>query len=587
MSTDTAFLKQRRQTWYFQMAVPRDLQEPLATLRGKPQPTQVIVETLNTRDKVEAQRLRWDKHREALELFDRLRGKKTLTLAEIEEAAETTMQQFLRTADAGAKQGRPVAWGVSETLGGDGEAGEYGGLYEQLDRLREALGREDWSIVADQVAQVIARTAADVSKGSRAYTELCRSQLQALIEATKGRMAFLRGEGYEPARPFTTPVVDPVALTVQRPSLVRKNLVPATKGEKFSDVAARYVTERMRDPSAAWTQQTRAQNETTFRLFSDYLNGSALAAVVREDAGKFLDAIATLHPDYGRSPASKGLTLSVLLEKFGGRGEGLTNKTLNRHTTALNKFFKWAKRNGLYSDDNPFSGALRQTGKKSATMYMPLNPDELTKLFRSPLLKDTPRAQRVAPEIHSTNSALLWVPLIAGFSGMRSEEICQLRVDDVKKERGVWYFNVTEENGGKVKTEAGIRRVPIHSTVLRAGFLEYWRHAKVDPSGQLFPGLKRGGPDGKFNHYITKRIGTFFEAIGITRDRVTFHSLRKNVGTALERARVPESEAVQILGHDKMTMSYSVYSLGLDLPALRETVEKIQYPGLDLKHLEA
>jgi hypothetical protein len=55
----------------------------------------------------------------------------------------------------------------------------------------------------------------------------------------------------------------------------------------------------------------------------------------------------------------------------------------------------------------------------------------------------------------------------------------------------------------------------------------------------------------------------------------------------LERARVPESEAVQILGHDKMSMSYSVYSLGLDLPALREIVEKIKYPGLDLKHLGA
>jgi hypothetical protein len=54
----------------------------------------------------------------------------------------------------------------------------------------------------------------------------------------------------------------------------------------------------------------------------------------------------------------------------------------------------------------------------------------------------------------------------------------------------------------------------------------------------------------------------------------------------LERARVPESEAVQILGHDKMTMSYSVYSLGLELPALREIVEKIRYPGVDLKHLE-
>ncbi len=59
------------------------------------------------------------------------------------------------------------------------------------------------------------------------------------------------------------------------------------------------------------------------------------------------------------------------------------------------------------------------------------------------------------------------------------------------------------------------------------------------------------------------------------------------MGTALERARVPESEAVQIIGHEKMSMSYTVYSLGLELKALHENVEKIVYDGLDLSHLEA
>lgn len=31
----------------------------------------------------------------------------------------------------------------------------------------------------------------------------------------------------------------------------------------------------------------------------------------------------------------------------------------------------------------------------------------------------------------------------------------------------------------------------------------------------------------------------------------------------------PESEAVQILGHEKLSMSYSVYSLGLSMDGLR------------------
>jgi hypothetical protein len=57
------------------------------------------------------------------------------------------------------------------------------------------------------------------------------------------------------------------------------------------------------------------------------------------------------------------------------------------------------------------------------------------------------------------------------------------------------------------------------------------------------------------------------------------------VATALERARVPENEAVQLPGHEKMSMSYSVYSLGLDLRGLQDVVERVRYTGLDLLHL--
>ncbi len=52
------------------------------------------------------------------------------------------------------------------------------------------------------------------------------------------------------------------------------------------------------------------------------------------------------------------------------------------------------------------------------------------------------------------------------------------------------------------------------------------------------------------------------------------------MGTALERARVPESEAVEIMGHEKLSMSYDTYSLGLELKALQEIVEKINDPDI-------
>ena len=52
---------------------------------------------------------------------------------------------------------------------------------------------------------------------------------------------------------------------------------------------------------------------------------------------------------------------------------------------------------------------------------------------------------------------------------MRTEEICKLRVDELKKEDGIWFFDIK----GKVKTRNSVRRVPIHEKLIELGLLKY------------------------------------------------------------------------------------------------------------------
>ncbi len=68
------------------------------------------------------------------------------------------------------------------------------------------------------------------------------------------------------------------------------------------------------------------------------------------------------------------------------------------------------------------------------------------------------------------------------------------------------------------------------------------------------------------------------------RDRVAFHSLRKNAATALDRARVPRKDIAAVIGHER-GFTLGTYSQGPGLPRLQEIVEKINYPGLALDHL--
>jgi integrase len=235
---------------------------------------------------------------------------------------------------------------------------------------------------------------------------------------------------------------------------------------------------------------------------------------------------------------------------------------------------------------SPFSGLARPTGRKSRTGYQPFTEEELGLLLGSPLLTTVAWNDRVHPEKHDAKTALMWLPLAALFTGMREAEICQLCAGDIQEEDGIIFINVAEQDGAKVKTEAAIRRVPVHSELISCGFLEYVDHISTQGHKQLFPGLKPGGPDKKLSWYISKAFTVHRRTLGLDRPGLAFHSLRKNVATALERARVPENEAVQLLGHEKMSMSYSVYSLGLDLHGLQDVVERVQYNGLVLRHLQ-
>jgi integrase len=186
-----------------------------------------------------------------------------------------------------------------------------------------------------------------------------------------------------------------------------------------------------------------------------------------------------------------------------------------------------------------------------------------------------------APPEQTNVNTLAWLCLIAAYSGMRLNEICQRKVSDLKQEDGVWFFDITN-----AKSEAGDRKVPVHSRLIAAGLLDFKDH---HGSEWLFPILKPGGPDGKRSWYISKRLTEYRRDLGVARldektgkDRVDFHSFRRNAIQVLERARLPQTEVAQVVGHDREGITFGRYNPeGLELAALQEVVEAIRYPGID------
>lgn len=356
-------------------------------------------------------------------------------------------------------------------------------------------------------------------------------------------------------------------------------------GPTVSEAGQSYVAENMRDPRTAWHHRTRQRHETIIRLFTEAVEDAPLASVTGRDVAAFMNTLATLSPRRARGRHAVNLSLSYLVERYTAEeGERLADTTLNKYLTDLSGLFTWARAQAIYNRENPCAGLYRRYPQKFSTRVKPFDIDELNTVFRGSLYAGLTFEQRTRPYDHDWKSTVAWIFPILLFSGLRTAEACQLRVDDIRREAGIWYFDINDRNTRRLKTRASIRKVPVHSELLRCGLLDYLSWMREHPSGRLFPYLPPGSTDQDFYTRVSLRLRNYALSLGLTGER-SFRSLRKNFGTALERARIPESEAAQVLGHKKIGITYSVYSLGLDLSRLHEVIESVRYEGLDLTGL--
>jgi len=587
---DTRYLKRQHKdgTWFFVMAVPKALRgtfisqgKKAKNSRRRPgKPLSKIITSLGTQSLAEARQTRWPLVTEWKSRFERAEAKVPLTLAEIEEQAREAYFSTLERMEDDAKRGILITGQPQHD-----EGPEVAGLNLHAWTYQEALEDGHFDLVAGELAAVQRRKGVELMPETQTYRLMAEAILVAKIAALGGRIRALKGESSEPPLTFLgNKGIDPATLkpvvAASRPKVRQRG----NGDPPFSEIAALFIDELQHDKGAALTEQTRGQYEAVFRLFAQYAKGAPLAAIDRALAADFLNTIATLHPHWGRASKAKELPLEKLLEKFGGGEQHLTNKTLNRYASALSAVFKWARKRGKFDGTNPFTEQSRTKAAKGTTEWLPYTADELTKLFHAPLFA-VPAAERLRPAEHTTETAMRWIPLIALYCGMRLGEICQLRTGDVKRERKTWFFNVAEEGEGqRVKTSSAIRHVPVHSVLIRCGLLDY---LKALPEGQLFPGLKPGGPDKKLSWYFTRRYTEFRRGVGIERPRLSFHSYRKNFVTALDRARIPQADIAGLIGHER-GFTLDVYApLGLDLAALQRIMEKVRYPSLRLAHLYA
>lgn len=253
-----------------------------------------------------------------------------------------------------------------------------------------------------------------------------------------------------------------------------------------------------------------------------------------------------------------------------------TPKTARDRLTALKSLLKYAFRELEWTQRHTWEGLdikAKTTNKRRA-----ITLEEMGKLFGTALHTE----YALPSNKNGGRDAAYWIPLLGAFTGARLGELCQLRTVDVQTVDGIPAIALTDEGENQtIKTEASRRTIPIHSELIRLGFLGYVEAMKRAGSASLWPSLplRKGKPSDLFGRWFRE----FRKELGMEGPGApSFHYYRHTVRPLMRRAGFDSMTRDLITGHEAGgSIGDRVYD-GLLLAELRPAVEAIQYPCLRL-----
>ena len=432
------------------------------------------------------------------------------------------------------------------------------------DDLAALADPEDPNVASAAMAEadrLMRENGVTLGRGSPEYRMLCRFLTRGMAEGTRRGVDRLMGnhsgkhhdpafadaggEGPEPAQP------SPAHATLGQ--LVERFLADPTRaaGAKAGDYRAvlAYLAEFVPDDTPA-------------------------SRVTRDDCRQVAALLKRLPANATKVRALRGLRPLRAAAEAGRLGmPPMSTTTANGYISKMGALFRWGTREGLC--DRNVAEALRlpkETHGRDARL--PFSVDQLNKIVRA----------EIYGEPRGAWDARQWAPLIAIFGGLRLNEICTLRCDDVEARDGVQVIHVRpdEEGRKKLKSRAARRVVPVHPTLVKIGFIEFVERQRAGGHEVLFPALKPNRM-GYYSDGYQRWFSKHLRQIGAAAPRTSFHSTRHNFRDALREGGVP-LERARALGGWAGSGSDAVYGNGVRAKTLAREVAKVRY-DLDLGHL--
>jgi len=320
--------------------------------------------------------------------------------------------------------------------------------------------------------------------------------------------------------------------------------------------------------------------------FVEIVGDFDFSRVTKKEVSYYIDVQTKLPPNRKKSQKYRDLTIKQVMELNLSQKETQTPQNINKRLSKLSVFGNWGVRQGLLLT-NPFSG-MKFLVKKQPNRRQPFTTDDLKKILKPETYLNWTINFEHPYKIHKVNNKLpyYWVFLLGIFSGMRTNEMCQLRCSDIRKEKNIWFMFVEDSENTKVKTESSIRKVPLHPQLVELGFIDYVGNLRKKKKTRVFWELRedRDGFASKVSRHYNEK---FLPAIGVwEKHKKVLYCTRHTFINKLHSEKVDENVIKTLVGHEKeFTMKH--YGGDPFTPeVLLEEISKVNYSKINWKGLK-
>ena len=346
--------------------------------------------------------------------------------------------------------------------------------------------------------------------------------------------------------------------------------------DRLSSLLDKYLAFKKRN---GVNERSRTLYKGHIQTFVDIVGDKESSELSFEDVEYFVECLPKLPRNRNKPPFDKYSLEQILTMSF-DESKLLAEGSWNSYATNIRSFISHYV-DKQFIDPLAFTAIKGEFTKLKSYPYLEFDKNDLRKLFHT---KEYMNGRH-------KKASNYWCPLIALFTGARSNELCQLSLSDIKvknvKGREINYIDINREDVKSTKTDGSIRPVPIHSELIKLGFLDYVNALRAKGETRVFPETKL--ERGVYNRALIRWFGeTYRPSCGVESyrpdRRKVFHSFRHTLVQHLYDEKEQQLEKIgEVIGHTHRTMT-GRYVKGLSLEKRAKIIDSISF-DLDLTEI--